>query len=96
MAGSKGSSMRHCFSAMLGRTTLRIGPGLYFQEKPCKPHYCRCGWRMDSRNLHGLSCKYSAGRFPSHSAMNDVIKRELHKAGLLSVLEEFGLELNVC
>ena len=56
------------------------------------PHSCRCGGRMDSWGLHGLSCKYSAGRFPRHSAMNDVIKRALQKAGLPSVLEPPGLD----
>ena len=49
------------------------------------------GW-TDSRGLHGLSCKYSAGRFPRHSAMNDVIKRALQKADLPSVLEPPGLD----
>ena len=43
------------------------------------------GWA--SRGLHGLTCKFSAGCFPRHSAMNDVIKRALQKAGLPSVLE---------
>ena len=47
---------------------------------------------MDSRGLHGLSCRYSAGRFPRHSAMNDVVKRALQKAGLPSVLEPPGLD----
>ena len=55
-------------------------------------HSCRCGGRMDSRGLHGLSCKYSAGRFPRHSAMNEVINRALQKAGLPSVLEPPGLD----
>ena len=55
-------------------------------------HSCHCGGRMDSRGLHGLSCKYSAGRFPRHSAMNDVVKRALQKAGLPSVLEPPGLD----
>ena len=45
----------------------------YYSVDVCIPHSCRCGGRMDSRGLHGLSCKYSAGRFPNHSAMNDVI-----------------------
>ena len=44
---------------------------------------------MDSRGLHGLSCKYSAGRFPRNSAMNDVIERVLD---LPSVLEPPGLD----
>ena len=46
---------------------------------------------MDSRGLYGPSCKYSAGCFPRHSAM-DVIKRALQKAGLPSVLEPPGLD----
>ena len=65
---------------------LRVGADVYI------PHSCRCGWRMDSRGLHGLSCKYSAGRFPRHSAMNEVIKRALQKTGLPSVLEPSGLD----
>ena len=47
---------------------------------------------MDSRGLHGLSCNYSDGRFPRHSAMKDVIKRALQKADLPSVLEPPGLD----
>ena len=65
---------------------LRVGADVFI------PHFCRCGGRMESRGLHGLSCKYSAGRFPRHSAMNDVIKRALQKAGLPSVLEPPGLD----
>ena len=53
----------------------------------CIAHTCRCGGRMDSRGLHDLSCKYSAGRFPRYSAMNEVIKRALQNACLPSVLE---------
>ena len=58
----------------------------------CIPHSCRFGERMDSRGLQGLSCKYRAGSFPRHSAMNDVIKRTLQKACLPSVLEPPGLD----
>ena len=50
---------------------LRAGGDVYI------PHSCRFGGRMDSRGLHGLSCRYSTGRFPRHSAMNDVVKRAL-------------------
>ena len=48
------------------------------------------GWTVDV--YHGLFCKYSAGHFTRHSAMNDVIKRALQKAGLPSVLEPPGLD----
>ena len=61
--------------------TLRVGAYI------CIPHSCRCGGRMDSRGLHGLSCKYSADRFPMHSTTIDVIKRALQKCYLLSVLD---------
>ena len=69
-----------------GAIALRVGADVFI------PHSCRCGGRIDSRGLHGLSCKYSAGRFPRHSAMNDVIKRALQKAGLPSVFEPPGLD----
>ena len=65
---------------------LRVGADV------CIPHSCRCGGRMDSRGLHGLSCKYNASRFLRHSAMNDVVKRALQKAGLPSILETPGLD----
>ena len=58
----------------------------------CIPQFCRCGERIYSRGLHGLSCEHSAGRFPMHSAMNDVIKRSLYKASLPSVLEHPELD----
>ena len=58
--------------------TLRVGADV------CLPHSCRCDGRMDRRGFHGLSCKYSVVRFPSHSVMNDVVKRALQKAGLPS------------
>ena len=38
---------------------------------------------MGSRDLHGVSCKYSAGRFPRHSAVNDVVNRALQKTTAL-------------
>ena len=49
-------------------------------------------WALGSRGLHGLSSKYSAGCFPRHSVMNDVIKRELQKTSLTSVLQPPGLD----
>ena len=51
--------------------------------------------RMDRRGLHGVFCKYSVSCFPKHSAMNDVVKRALQKAGLPSVLEPPGLDRGV-
>ena len=77
---------------LLDPESFRVAIALRVGADVCIPHSCRCGGRMDSRGLHGLSCKYSAGRFPRHSAMNDVIKRALCKAGLPWVLELPGLD----
>ena len=72
--------------------SFRVAIALRVGADVCIPYSCRCGGRMDSRGLHGLSCKHSAGRFPRHSAMNDVVKRALQKAGLPSVFEPPGLD----
>ena len=77
---------------LLDPESFRVAIALRVGADVCIPHSCRCGGRMDSRSLHGLSCKYSAGRFPRHSEMNVVIKRALQKAGLPSVLEPPGLD----
>ena len=77
---------------LLDSESFRVAIAFRVGADVCIPHSCRCGGRMDSRGLHGLSCKYSAGRFPRHSAMNDVVKRALQKAGLPSFLEPPGLD----
>ena len=47
---------------------------------------------MDSKGLHGLSCRYRDGRHPRHLAMNDVARKALLRAGLPSVFEPLGLD----
>ena len=58
----------------------------------CEPHPCRCGRQVDRLGHHGLSCRYSAGRFPRHANLNDVVKRGLTAAGIPSWLEPVGLD----
>ena len=58
----------------------------------CGPHKCRCGAMVDRYGLHPLSCRFSAGRLPRHSAFNDIIKRALSSAGFNAVLEPIGLD----
>ena len=77
---------------LLDPESFRVAIALRVGADVCIPYSCCCGGRMDSRGLHGLSCKYSAGCFPRHSAMNDVIKRVLQNASLPSVLEPPGLD----
>ena len=68
---------------------LRLGLVIYSYE----PQQCRlCGHTVDKLGHHGLSCKKSAGRFPRHAALNDVIKRALSSAGVPSILEPVGLD----
>ena len=58
----------------------------------CHPHKCKCGAHVDALGHHALSCKLSAGRLPRHAALNDIIKRALHTAGIPSILEPAGLD----
>ena len=57
----------------------------------CAPHKCRCGAMVDRCGLHPLSFRFSAGRLPRHSALNDIIKCALTSAGFNAVLEPVGL-----
>ena len=58
---------------LLDSESFRVVIALRVGADDCIPQSCRCGGRMDKRGLLGLSCKYSAGCFPRHLAMNDVI-----------------------
>ena len=72
--------------------SFRVAVALRVGADVCEPHTCRCGSVMDARGLHGLSCRFSAGRHPRHAALNDVIKRALQTAGIPSVLEPLGVD----
>ena len=77
---------------LLEPETFRIAVALRVGAKVCEPHKCRCGREMDALGLHGLSCKFSAGRHPRHSALNEIVKRSLRSAGIPSVLEPVGVD----
>ncbi len=49
------------------------------------------GDRVDKTGLHGLSCRRSSGRLPSHNQLNTIIKQSLASANIPSVLEPQGL-----
>ena len=76
----------------LDSATIRIAVGLRLGSKTCEPHKCRCGAFVNNLGHHGLSCKYSSGRLPRHSQLNDVVKRSLNAAGIPSWLEPVGLD----
>ena len=77
---------------LLDSNCLRIGVSLRLGLRVCVPHRCRCGATVDDFGIHPLSCRYSAGRFPRHSALNDIVKRGLAAAGFPSQLEPVGLD----
>ena len=72
--------------------TLRIGVALRVGLTVCIPHRCKCGRMVDTFGTHPLSCRFSAGHIPRHSALNDVVRRGLSAAGIPSMLEPAGLD----
>ena len=77
---------------LLDNDSLRVGIAIRLGLQVCEQHKCRCGATIDEFGLHPLSCRHSAGRFPRHAALNDVIKRGLEAAGFPSQLEPVGLD----
>ena len=77
---------------LLDDEAARLAVALRLGLPVCEPHPCRCGGTVDNRGLHPLSCRRSAGRFPRHSALNDVVRRSLDAAGIPSCLEPAGLD----
>jgi len=63
---------------------LRLGCGI------CVPHRCPCGEFVTESGRHGLKCKKSAGRFPRHTELNDIICRALQLAQVPSRKEPQG------
>ena len=73
--------------------TVRVAVALRLGAAVCEPHRCRsCNFPVDRLGHHGLSCQRSAGRFPRHANLNDVVKRALASAGIPSILEPVGLD----
>jgi hypothetical protein len=71
--------------------SIRVAVGLRLGCTLCAAHRCCCGAVVDSRGIHGLSCRLAAGRLARHSALNDIIHRAFVSAGIPSVLEPRGL-----
>ena len=72
--------------------TTRVAVGLKLGTSLCRPHQCiHCGAEVDHFATHGLSCQWSEGRHPCHTAVNDVIQRSLTSANIPSRLVPSGL-----
>ena len=72
--------------------SLRLSASIRLRLRVCSPHRCRCGPRVDKYRLHPLSCRFSIGRLPRHTALNDVIRRSLQPAGIPALLEPASLD----
>ena len=77
---------------LLDNESFRIAISQRLGLPVCDPHKCRCGAIVDIYGIHPLSCRFSAGRLPRHSALNDIIKRALSSAGFNAVLDPVGLD----
>ena len=67
---------------------VRIAVGLCLGVALCVAHCCQhCGSDVDEMGTHGLSCRFSSGRFSRHAAINDTIKRSLNAAKIPCQLE---------
>ena len=72
--------------------SLRIAVGLRLGCFLSSPHVCaHCGEHVDQFATHGLSCRWSQGRFSRHGEINDIIHRSLVSARVPSRLEPSGL-----
>ena len=63
-------------------SALHLGSPLYH------PHHYICCTKVDSSRVHGLSCNKSAGRFSTHSHVNNLIKRALESTQVPTILEQ--------
>ena len=71
---------------------VRIAVGLRLGAPLSEPHSCKlCGADVNSTAVHGLSCKYSKGRHPRHSAINVIIQKALSSINVPSKFEPSGL-----
>ena len=76
----------------MDNNTIRVAVGLRLGCSLCKPHICHhCGASVDALATHGLSCRWSEGRFFRHSSINDIIRRALSAAKIPSRLEPSGV-----
>ena len=70
---------------------LRIAIALRTGSKVSGRHLCKCGFYTDEFGFHLLSCRFSEGRHPRHTAMNDIIWRALRATGLIAIQEPVGI-----
>ena len=76
----------------LDNDCFRFAVSIRLGLRVCAPHRCRCRSRVDEYGLHPLSCRFSIGHLPRHTALSDVICRSLQFTGISVLLEPAGLD----
>ncbi|KAF2879400.1 hypothetical protein ILUMI_26773 [Ignelater luminosus] len=72
---------------LLDNNCFRTAIALRLGSKVCHPHTCRCGFTVNPRGTHELSCKFNVGRHPRHNELNDILKRPLLLVDVPSIRE---------
>lgn len=75
---------------LLDDESFRIAVGLRLGSPICAKHFCKCKNLVSEYGLHGLSCRFSFGRFSRHHEVNDLIKKALISAEIPAILEPVG------
>ena len=91
-----GAWLRALPSASLGTHldshTVRVAVALRVGADVTSQYRCRCGSLSDRKGYHALTCRFSAGRIPRHTALNDIVRRALKSAGVPTLLEPQGID----
>ena len=74
----------------LDNDSFRLAVSIRLGLHVCTPHRCRCGSRVVVYGFHPLSYRFSIGRLPRHTALNDIIRRSIQSAGITALLEAAG------
>ena len=57
----------------------------------CEPHFYPCGKQVESRGIHGLSCRDSAARISRNNMVNDIVWRAMQRSKIRKAREPPGL-----
>ena len=70
---------------------IRVAIGLRLSANLCDLHVCPCGTFVNSRGIHGLSCKRGSSKLTRHAIINNLDHRALGRAKIPSTMEPTGL-----
>ena len=71
--------------------TIRIATGMRLAISICEPHFCSCGKQVESRVIHGLSCRDSAAMISRNNMVNGIVWRAMQRAKIRKAKEPPGL-----